>query len=81
MGVYAGPDVGENGLVLALDAGNLKSYDKYENLITYSEQFDNSNWNNSGYGTIATITSNTTTSPNATLTADLINFAPDATNQ
>jgi hypothetical protein len=26
MGVYAGPDVVENGLVLALDAGNLKSY-------------------------------------------------------
>jgi len=26
MGVYAGPDVSESGLVLALDAGNLKSY-------------------------------------------------------
>jgi hypothetical protein len=26
MGVYAGPDVVENGLVLALDAGNAKSY-------------------------------------------------------
>ena len=26
MGVYAGPDVSENGLVLALDAGNTKSY-------------------------------------------------------
>jgi hypothetical protein len=26
MGVYAGPDVVENGLVLALDAGNSKSY-------------------------------------------------------
>jgi hypothetical protein len=26
MGVFAGPDVSENGLVLALDAGNTKSY-------------------------------------------------------
>jgi len=26
MGVYAGPDVSESGLVLALDAGNVKSY-------------------------------------------------------
>ena len=26
MGVFAGPDVSESGLVLALDAGNLKSY-------------------------------------------------------
>ena len=26
MGAYAGPDIVENGLVLALDAGNLKSY-------------------------------------------------------
>jgi hypothetical protein len=26
VGVYAGPDVSENGLVLALDAGNTKSY-------------------------------------------------------
>jgi hypothetical protein len=26
MGVYAGPDIVENGLVLALDAGNTKSY-------------------------------------------------------
>ena len=26
MGAYAGPDISENGLVLALDAGNLKSY-------------------------------------------------------
>ena len=26
MGVFAGPEITESGLVLALDAGNLKSY-------------------------------------------------------
>ncbi len=44
MGVFAGPEIVEDGLVLALDAGNLKSYDKYENLITYSEDFTQSIW-------------------------------------
>jgi hypothetical protein len=33
MGVFAGPDLKEDGLVLCLDAGSLKSYDKYENLV------------------------------------------------
>lgn len=36
MGVFAGPDVSESGLVLALDAANIKGYDKYENLLTQS---------------------------------------------
>ncbi len=36
MGVFAGPDLSENGLVLCLDAGNVKGYDKYENLRTNS---------------------------------------------
>jgi hypothetical protein len=44
VGVFAGPEIVEDGLVLALDAGNLKSYDKYENLITYSEDFTQSIW-------------------------------------
>ena len=37
MGVYSGPDVSESGLVLSFDAGNIKGYDKFENIITSSE--------------------------------------------
>ncbi len=38
MGVYAGPDVSESGLMLALDAANLKSFDKFENLTVQTSQ-------------------------------------------
>ena len=36
MGVFAGPEIVESGLVLALDAGNSKGFDDDENLFTYS---------------------------------------------
>ena len=36
MGVFAGPEIANDGLVLALDAANSKGFDKYENLITHS---------------------------------------------
>ena len=32
MGVYGGPKISSDGLVLSLDAANLKGYDKFENL-------------------------------------------------
>ena len=38
MAVGYNPRIVTDGLVLALDAGNSKGYDKYENLITYSEK-------------------------------------------
>jgi hypothetical protein len=44
------------------------------NLLTYSEQFDNANWNKSN----TSVTANTTTAPDGTLTADT--FTPDTTN-
>ena len=44
------------------------------NLLTYSEQFDNAGWNK----TNTTVTANTTTSPDGTLTADKI--IPNTTN-
>ena len=46
MGVFAGPEIVEDGLVLALDAGNTKGYDKYENIILQSNSPDNllSSW-------------------------------------
>jgi len=37
MGAYAGPEINEDGLVLALDAANTKGYDKFENLMTNSQ--------------------------------------------
>jgi hypothetical protein len=67
MGIFAGPGVIEDGLVLALDAANLKGYDKYENLLRYSEEFDNGVWQKqNGFS----ITPNTAIAPDGTLTAD-----------
>ena len=67
VGVFAGPDLSESGLVLALDAANSKGYDKYENLLQYSEDFSNGVWvKQNGFS----ITSNTATAPDGTLTAD-----------
>ena len=37
MGVYAGPEISNDGLVLALDAGNSKGFDDDENLRTNSD--------------------------------------------
>jgi len=36
VGVYSGPEITNDGLVLSLDAANLKGYDKFENLISHS---------------------------------------------
>jgi hypothetical protein len=68
MGIFAGPGVIEDGLVLALDAANLKGYDKFENLWTYSEQFDNGAWGKNQ----VTVTANQGIAPDGTLTADLV---------
>jgi hypothetical protein len=47
------------------------------NLLTYSEQFDNAYWQklNGGIGSIPTVTANTATSPDGTLTADRIQLS------
>ncbi len=74
MGVYAGPDVRESGLVLALDAGNIKSYDKYENLLNYSEQFDNAAWGKQS----TSVSANATAAPDGTLTADNVTNTPNS---
>ena len=66
MACAAGPDISENGLVLALDAGNSKGYDNDENLLTYSEQFNDASWAKNNYN----VTANATTAPDGTLTAD-----------
>lgn len=86
MACSAGPDITDTGLVLAYDAADGNSLGVgstffYENLYTYSEQLDNAAWGISGFGTLATVTANTTIAPDGTTTADTINFAPDATGQ
>jgi hypothetical protein len=56
MGVFSGPDIRENGLILALDAGNTKSYGNRENLVSYST-YNASTWSKietTGTGTLTT---------------------------
>jgi len=63
-----GPRVVTDGLVLALDAADINSFDEYENLWTYSEQFDNGAWGKNQ----VTVTANQGIAPDGTLTADLV---------
>ena len=56
MGVFSGPDIRENGLILALDASNNKSYNSRENLVSYST-YNASTWSKietTGTGTLTT---------------------------
>jgi hypothetical protein len=66
VGVYSGPEITSDGLVLALDAGNSKGFDDDENLLTYSEQFNDASWFKNNYN----VTANATSAPDGTLTAD-----------
>jgi hypothetical protein len=56
MGVFAGPEISNDGLVLALDAGNSKGFDAYENLMTNS-QLGTTLLNDGGGVTLTTDTS------------------------
>lgn len=68
MAIYEStPPIVTNGLVLALDAANPRSYiDITENLVAYSEQFDNAYWTKSN----SSIGPNATVAPDGTTTAD-----------
>lgn len=57
-----------NGLVLNLDAANTNSFNRSQNLVSYSEDFSNAVWAKGN----CTVTSNDTTAPDGTLTADRI---------
>lgn len=65
MGLSHSPKIVTDGLVLCLDACNVKSYDKYENLVTYSQKFDDAIWNKNNCSVIQ----NDIISPDNTLTA------------
>lgn len=82
MGLIHSPSsVVTDGLLFYLDATNSRSYDGKENLLRYSEEFENPLWANSGFGTLATAQSGDLVAPDGTLTADILTFAPDSTGQ
>ena len=69
MAIYEStPPIVTNGLVLALDAANPKSYTPSENLLTYSNDFTNSVWTSGN----VSITSSAAISPDGTQNATLI---------
>ena len=68
MGVYSGPEITEDGLILHLDASNARSYDpngRYENLFLYSQDYSDASWSK----TSTTITPNAIAAPDGTITA------------
>jgi hypothetical protein len=70
MGVtYNSKQIVTDGLILALDPANTTSYNFNENLLTYSEQFDGAAWTKQSS---IIVSSNTTISPDGTLTADTV---------
>lgn len=76
MAVFSGPKIVNNGLLLQVDAANLKSYDSNENLLVYSEDI-------SQYNSIdkASVSTNQIAAPDGTLTADkLISTIPSGNN-
>ena len=66
MTIGYGPRIVTDGLVLALDAADRNSFDDDENLLTYSEQFNDASWFKNNYN----VTANATSAPDGTLTAD-----------
>ena len=64
MTVSYNPSVVTNGLVLAYDAANIKSYDPRENLLTYSEGYT-TNWT----ATRSSVSTNQITAPDGISTA------------
>jgi hypothetical protein len=72
MGVAYNSRIVTDGLVLALDAGNTKSYDKYENFLTYSQDFNA--WTNANLS----ITANNDVAPDGTPTAERVSNTPNA---
>jgi len=69
MAIYEStPPIVTNGLVLALDAANPKSYTPSENLLTYSNDFTNVVWTSGN----VSITSSADISPDGTQNATLI---------
>lgn len=68
MSAFGGPEIAESSVIFNIDAKDYRSYDGRENLLTYSEQMDNSLvWSPIN----ATVTGGAAIAPDGTLTADL----------
>jgi hypothetical protein len=70
MGCFSGPKVESSQLVAAFDAANSKGFDAYENLLTYSEQFDNASWVKFNVG--VTTNTSSTTAPDGNFNSELM---------
>ena len=71
MARFHSPQIVTRNLLLNLDFGNIqKCYNGSENLLTYSEEFNNAVWGNPSNGNA--ITPNAIVAPNGTNTADLV---------
>jgi len=68
VGVYSGPEIINDGLVLALDAANSKGFDDDENLALNSEAINS--WGSNGNS--ISISANSQIAPDGTLTADVL---------
>jgi hypothetical protein len=78
MAVTYNPRIVTDGLVLALDAGNSRSFDSNENLLAYSEDFSNAYWTKSD----VSITSNAMGSPTGSSNASkLVESASTAVHE
>lgn len=78
MGLNHSPRIVTDGLVLSLDAGNIKSYDYYENIVGYSNAIGGT-----GYSLVnALVTTNTTAvvAPDGTYAATLIDQNGNSNN-
>lgn len=74
MATQYNPQSVTNGLVYCVDAANPRSFNRNENLFTYSEQFNDASWTKQ----FGTITADAILAPDGTLTAD--RFVEDANN-
>lgn len=68
MATQYNPQSVTNGLVYCVDAANPRSFNRNENLLTYSEQIDNIAWTKGE----VTISPNAAIAPDGTLTADKV---------
>ena len=69
--------VRDSSLLVDLSPGDIRSFDQRENLIQYSEQFDNAYWVKSN----CVVTANAGMAPNGTITADAMTESTDASVQ
>lgn len=68
MTISANPTIAEDGLVIDFDPANISSFNSQENLIPYSQDFDNAAW----FKDNCTVTANSTRAPDGSLTGDTL---------